>query len=61
MYAAKKFKEQKEIKEAKEILATSSEVKDLRVSLEQETEASFNAFAQGKQKVVEMAHMKYLD
>ena len=61
MYAAKKLKEQKNIKEAKEILATSSEVKGLRVSLERETEESFNAFAAGKQKVNEMAHLKYLD
>ena len=58
MYAVKKLRKQKKIKKATDILSTPEEVRGFRVSLEQKTE---EAFAQGKQKVREMAHMKYLD
>ena len=61
MYAVKKLRKQKKIKRAIDILSTPEEVRGFRVSLEQKTEKAFEAFAQGKQKVREMAHMKYLD
>ena len=61
MYAVKKLRKQKKIKRAIDILSTPEEVRGFRVSLEQKTEEAFEAFAQGKQKVREMAHMKYLD
>ena len=61
MYAVKKLRKQKKIKKVTDILSTPEEVRDFRVSLEQETEKAFEAFAHGKQKVKEMAHMKYLD
>lgn len=61
MYAAKKLKNQKKIQKATGILSTSTEVRAFRVSLEQETQKAYDDFAQSKQKVRELAHMKYLD
>lgn len=61
MYAVKKLKKQKNIKKATDILSTPEEVKAFRILLEKKTEKDFEAFAQGKQKVREMAHMQYLD
>ena len=61
MYAVKKLRNQKKIKKATDILSTPEEVKAFRVSLEQKTEKAFEEFAEGKQKVREMAHMQYLD
>jgi len=61
MYAVKKMRQQKSSKKATEILSTPEEVKAFRVGLEQKTEVAFEKFAQSKQKVREMAHLKYLD
>ncbi len=61
MYAVKKLKKQKNIRKVTDILSTSAEVKSFRISLEEKTEKAFEAFAQGKQRVRELAHMKYLD
>ncbi len=40
-----------------DILSTSAEVKKIRISLEEKTEKAFEAFAQGKQRVRELAHL----
>lgn len=61
MYAVKKLKKQKNIRKVTDILSTSAEVKSFRISLEEKTEKAFEAFAQGKQRVRELAHIKYLD
>ena len=61
MYAVKKLKKQEQIRKVTDILSMSAEVKDFRISLEEKTEKVFEAFAQGKQRVREMAHVKYLD
>jgi hypothetical protein len=61
MYAVKKMRQQKNSKKATDILSTPEEVKAFRVTLEKKTEAAFEEFAQSKQKVREMAHLKYLD
>ena len=61
MYALKKMRKQNNSKKATEILSTPEKVKAFRVALEQKTEEAFENFAKSKQKVREMAHMKYLD
>jgi hypothetical protein len=61
MYAVKKMRQQKSSKKATDILSTPEEVKAFRVTLEQKTEEAFEKFSQSKQKVREMAHLKYLD
>lgn len=57
MYATKKLK----MKKVKNILSSREEVQKVRQSLEKKTEKAYSEFAQSKQKVRELAHLKYLD
>lgn len=61
MYPVKKMRKQKSSKKATDILSTPEKVKAFRVALEKKTEEAFEQFDQSKQKVREMAHLKYLD
>ncbi len=61
MYAVKKMRKQKSSKKATDILSTPEKVKAFRVTLEKKTEEAFEQFAQSKQKVRKMAHLRYLD
>ena len=61
MYAVKKMRQQKSSQKANDMLSTPEEVKAFRVALEKKTEAAFEEFAQSRQKVREIAHLKYLD
>lgn len=61
MYAVKKMRKQKSSKKATDILSTPEKVKAFRVALEERTEEAFAEFAESKQKVREIAHLKYLD
>ena len=57
MNSLKKLK----MKKVTHVLSTKEEVSSVRTSLEQKTAESFDNFAKSKQKVREMAHLKYLD
>jgi hypothetical protein len=57
MRALKKLK----MKKVKNLLSTKEEVNKVFRSLEQKTSHAFEEFAKSKQKVREMAHIKYLD
>jgi hypothetical protein len=57
MNSLKKLK----LKREKHLLSSKEEVNKVRDSLEQKTTKAFNEFAKSKQKVQEMAHLKYLD
>lgn len=49
------------MKKATTQLSTKDEVRQARSSLEARTEQAFADFAKSKQKVQEMAHLRYLD
>jgi hypothetical protein len=57
MNSLKKLK----MKKVKNVLSSKEDVNKVRTSLEQKTSQAFGAFAKSKQKVQEMAHLKYLD
>ena len=57
MNSLKKIK----MKKIKNLLASKEDIKRVRSSLEQKTDQAFIEFARSKQKVQEMAHLKYLD
>lgn len=57
MRSFKKIKMQK----ITNLLSSKDEVRNARSSLETKTEQAFAEFAKSKQKVQEMAHLKYLD
>ena len=57
MNSLKKLK----MKKIKNLLSSKEEVRKARFSLEMKTEEAFADFAKSKQKVHEMAHLKYLD
>ena len=57
MNSLKKLK----MKKVKNLLSSKEDVKKVRSSLEQKTAQAFVDFAKSKQKVQEMAHLKYLD
>jgi hypothetical protein len=54
------FKELK-MKKVKDLLSSKEEVRKIRSSLEKKTDQAFVEFAKSKQKVRELAHLKYLD
>ncbi len=54
------FKKLKVLK-VKNLLSSKADVTKVRSSLEQKTAQSFADFAKSKQKVQELAHLKYLD
>lgn len=49
------------MKKVKDLLSSKEAVSKVRASLEQRTEKAFCDIAKSKQKVQEMAHLKYLD
>lgn len=49
------------LKKTNNLLSSKEEVRVARTSLEIKTEQAFTCFAKSKQKVQEMAHLKYLD
>jgi hypothetical protein len=49
------------MKKTSNLLSSKEEVRKARASLEAKTEQTFACFAKSKQKVQEMAHLKYLD
>lgn len=57
MNSLKKLK----MKKVTNLLASKEDVDNVRSSLEQKTAQAFIDFAKSKQKVQEMAHLKYLD
>jgi len=57
MNSLKKLK----MKKVKNVLSSKEDVNKVRTSLEQKTAKAFGDFAKSKQKVQEMAHLKYLD
>ncbi|MDL1983557.1 MAG: hypothetical protein LWX54_05110 [Deltaproteobacteria bacterium] len=57
MNSLKKLK----MKKVKNLLSSKEDVNKVRSSLEQKTAQTFVDFAKSKQKVQEMAHLKYLD
>ncbi|MBT9440178.1 MAG: hypothetical protein KAT52_03825 [Desulfobacterales bacterium] len=57
MNSLKKLK----MKKVKNLLSSKEDVNKVRSSLEQKTAQAFVDFAKSKQKVQEMAHLKYLD
>jgi hypothetical protein len=57
MRSLKKIK----MKKISNLLSSKEEVRSARSSLEKNTEQAFASFAKSKQKVQEMAHLKYLD
>jgi len=57
MNSLKKLK----MKKVTNLLASKEDVDNVRFSLEQKTAQAFIDFAKSKQKVQEMAHLKYLD
>ncbi len=57
MNALKKVK----MRKVKNLLSSKEAVGKVRASLEQRTEQAFSDFAKSKQKIQEMAHLKYLD
>ncbi len=57
MRSLKKLK----MKKVKNLLSTKEDVNKVRSSLKQKTAQAFVDFAKSRQKVQEMAHLKYLD
>lgn len=57
MNSLKKLK----MKKVTNLLASKEDIDSVRSSLEQKTAQAFIDFAKSKQKVQEMAHLKYLD
>lgn len=57
MNSLKKIK----MRKVKNLLSSKEAVEKLRTDLEQRTAQAFDDFAKSKQKVQEMAHLKYLD
>lgn len=57
MNSLKKLK----MKKVTNLLASKEDIDNVRSSLEQKTAQAFIDFAKSKQKVQEMAHLKYLD
>ena len=49
------------MKQVKNLFSSKEDVKKVRSSLEKKTAQAFADFAKSKQKVQEMAHLKYLD
>ncbi|MFH0812069.1 MAG: hypothetical protein V2A69_04420 [Pseudomonadota bacterium] len=49
------------MKKVKNVLSSKTAVKNARTALEKKTEEAFRDFARSKQKVRELAHLKYLD
>ena len=49
------------MKKVKNLLSSKEDVNKVRSSLEQKTAQAFVDFAKSRQKVQEMAHLKYLD
>lgn len=45
----------------KNLLVSKEDVTKVRSSLERDTQKAFSDFAKSKQKVRELAHLKYLD
>lgn len=43
------------------LLSSKEQVGKVRASLEKKTDKAFTSFSKSKQKVQEMAHLKYLD
>jgi hypothetical protein len=57
MNSLKKLK----MKKVKNLFSSKEDVSKVFASLEQKTAQAFADFAKSKQKVLEMAHLKYLD
>ena len=57
MNSLKKLK----MKKVKNLLSSKEDINKVRSSLEQKTDQAFIDFAKSRQKVQEMAHLKYLD
>ena len=57
MNSLKKLKMEK----VKNLLSSKEDINKVRSSLEQKTAQAFIDFAKSRQKVREMAHLKYLD
>lgn len=57
MNSLKKLK----MKKVHNLLSSKEEVRQVRTALEEKTALAFNEIAQSKQKVRELAHLKYLD
>ena len=57
MKSLKKLK----MKKVHNLLSSKEEVCQVRTSLEKKTGPAFNEIAKSKQKVRELAHLKYLD
>ena len=57
MNSLKKLKMEK----VKNLLSSKEDINKVRSSLEQKTTRAFIDFAKSRQKVQEMAHLKYLD
>jgi hypothetical protein len=57
MNSLKKLK----MKKVHNLLSSKEEVRQVRTALEKKTERAFNEIAKSKQKVRELAHLKYLD
>lgn len=57
MNSLKKLK----MKKVKNLFSSKEDVNKVFASLEQKTAKAFDEFAKSKQKVREMAHLKYLD
>jgi len=49
------------MKKVTALLPSRKDVNSVRSALEKKTEQAFNEFAKSRQKVQEMAHLKYLD
>ncbi|MFH2059248.1 MAG: hypothetical protein ABIJ59_10130 [Pseudomonadota bacterium] len=49
------------MKKVKDFFSEKEDVKKVRSSLEKKTDQAFVEFARSKQKVQELAHLKYLD
>jgi len=49
------------IKKVTTLLSSKEDVNKVRSSLEEKTAQAFDDFAKSRQKVQEMAHLKYLD
>jgi hypothetical protein len=57
MNSLKKLK----MKKVKDLFSSKEDVSKVFASLEQKTAQAFDKFAKSKQKVLEMARLKYLD
>ncbi len=49
------------MKKVKNLISSKEDVRKVRSSLEHKTAQAFEDFAKSKQKVQEIAHLKYLD